>query len=208
MRGLWARRWPLTGGRPRSAVGTQRGSATVLMTGVVAVALILFAALITIAAAQLASARARAAADFAALAAAGADLRPDGGAPCAAAADLAGRNGARLVRCTALGGSRFEVVVAVRPRLVSGVGLGDAVARSRAGPGAVVGGPAPAQTTLSVVRREPSRVLGGQRQRREVGRGLARTQARLSVVSRRVISWGRGTHSAGSPRWPILLSCG
>lgn len=122
------------GERSSGRLGRDRGSATVLMAGVVAVALVLFVGGSAVAAAQLASARARSAADFAALAAAGADVRPGTGEPCSVAAELARRNGGRLQRCTALGASRYEVVVTVRSAVR---GMGPAVARARAGPVAV-----------------------------------------------------------------------
>lgn len=110
---------------------SERGSGSVLMLGVVAVAVLLFGAAATLASAQQASARARTAADLAALAAAGAVARAESTAACAAASQVAAANGAALVRCSDLGAGDFEVVVTVRPR--SRV-LGPATARSRAGP--------------------------------------------------------------------------
>lgn len=117
-------------------VDRERGSGTVLIAGIVGAAVLLFGAGAALASAQLASGRARTAADLAALAAAGSTVRLEPVAGCAAAATVARANGARTTRCTDLGGGDFEVIVAVRPGLGR---LGEATARARAGPDHAVG---------------------------------------------------------------------
>jgi secretion/DNA translocation related TadE-like protein len=106
------------------------------MLGVVGAVLILTISGLFLASAVLASHRARAAADLAALAAAGVLIR--GGpanAVCAAAAEVALVNHARLQQCIASPTDvRLSVVV---PATVKGVGV--ATARSRAGPGPKMG---------------------------------------------------------------------
>jgi secretion/DNA translocation related TadE-like protein len=110
----------------------QRGSATVVMLGVIAAVLMLTVSGLLLASAVLASHRARAAADLGALAAAGVLIRGEpAGAACESAAQVAAANHGRVQVCIASGTEvRLTVTVA------SGVtGLGVATARSRAGPG-------------------------------------------------------------------------
>jgi secretion/DNA translocation related TadE-like protein len=109
----------------------QGGSATVVMLAVIAAVLTLTVSGLLLCGAVLASHRARAAADLAALAAAGALLQ---GEPphsaCQSAARVAAANHGRLQRCVAVGqDARISVAVATGLR-----GLGPATARSRAGP--------------------------------------------------------------------------
>jgi secretion/DNA translocation related TadE-like protein len=110
----------------------ERGSATVVMLGMVAAVLMLTVSGLLLASAVLASHRARAAADLAALAAAGLLIRgAPAGAACESAAQVAALNHARVDQCLA-SGTEVRIVVAV----TAGVkGLGVATARSRAGPG-------------------------------------------------------------------------
>ncbi len=112
------------------------GSATVLLTAVVAVAAALALAIAMLSGVVVARHRAHAAADLAALAAAGA---VSSGAPtgraCRVADRVATANGARLLSCRA--GARadeVDVVVSVRPPGATGR-LGVARSRSRAGQG-------------------------------------------------------------------------
>lgn len=110
----------------------ERGSATVVMLGVIGTVLMLTICGLLLAGAVLASHRARTAADLAALAAAGVLMR---GAPaaaaCASAARLATINHAGLQECV-VSGTEVRLTVGVR----AGVrGVGVATARSRAGPG-------------------------------------------------------------------------
>lgn len=110
----------------------ERGSATVVMLGVIASVLTLTISGLLLASAVLASHRARAAADLAALAAAGVLLR-DGPAlaACESAAHVAALNHGRVQQCIVSG-----TEVLLRVVVVAGVkGLGVASARSRAGPG-------------------------------------------------------------------------
>ena len=111
----------------------ERGSATVVMLGVIASVLVLTISGLMLASAVLASHRARAAADLGALAAAGVLIR--GGpasAACASAAQVAARNHGLVQECIASG-----TEVRLRVAVVAGVtGVGVATARSRAGPGA------------------------------------------------------------------------
>ncbi len=117
----------------RRRLRDQRGSATVVMLGVIALVLMLTITGLMLASAVLASHRARAAADLGALAAAGVLMR--GGpviAACESAAQVAARNHGRLLVCLASG-----TEVRLRVAVVAGVtGVGVASARSRAGPGA------------------------------------------------------------------------
>jgi secretion/DNA translocation related TadE-like protein len=109
----------------------ERGSATVVMLGVITSVLMLTISALFLASAVLASHRARAAADLAALAAAGVLMRgePAQGA-CETAAQVAALNHGRVQECIASGASvRLSVAVAAG---IKGVGV--ATARSRAGP--------------------------------------------------------------------------
>jgi secretion/DNA translocation related TadE-like protein len=117
---------------PGEGVQDERGSATVVMLGVIAVVLILTVSGLTLASAVLASHRARAAADLAALASAGALMRGEPpGEACQLAARVASANHGRVERCTAVG-REVRLSVAV---LAGMKGIGVATARSRAGPG-------------------------------------------------------------------------
>lgn len=109
-----------------------RGSATVVMLGVIGATLILTVSGLLLAGAVLASHRARAAADLSALAAAGVLMR--GGpadAVCVTAAQVAAVNHASLQRCVA-SASDVRLSVAVR---AGAKGVGVATASSRAGRG-------------------------------------------------------------------------
>ena len=121
---------------PASDIGRrphdERGSATVVMLGVIASVLMLTISGLLLASAVLASHRARAAADLAALAAAGVLMR---GGPtlsaCESAAHVAALNHGRVQQCVVSGPE-----VRLRVAVVAGVkGVGVASARSRAGPG-------------------------------------------------------------------------
>lgn len=121
------RRWP-----PR----VDAGSATVVMLGVIASVLMLTISGLMVSSAVLASHRARASADLAALAAAGVLLR--GGSTveaCESAAHIAVVNHGQLQQCIR-SGAEVRLTVAVEAGLR---GVGVASARSRAGPGP--GGP-------------------------------------------------------------------
>ena len=121
---------------PASDIGRpphdERGSATVVMLGVIASVLMLTISGLLLASAVLASHRARAAADLAALAAAGVLMRGEPAlAACQSAAQVAEANHGRVQRCIA-SGTEVRLSVAV-PAGVKGVGV--ATARARAGPG-------------------------------------------------------------------------
>lgn len=115
-------------GRP---LPDERGSATVVMLAVIAVVLMLTVSGLMLASAVLASHRARAAADLAALAGAGALIRGDSPvAACQSAAAVAAANHGRVQRCAAVRAEvRLTIVVPAGMK-----GLGVATARSRAGP--------------------------------------------------------------------------
>jgi secretion/DNA translocation related TadE-like protein len=109
----------------------ERGSATVVMLGVIASVLLLTISGLLLASAVLASHRARAAADLAALAAAGALIRGEPAlAACESATQVAALNHGRVQQCIAFGTEvRLSVAVSAGVK-----GLGVATARSRAGP--------------------------------------------------------------------------
>ncbi|WP_291381524.1 Rv3654c family TadE-like protein [Demequina sp.] len=116
----------------------ERGSATPLVVGVIAVMMVIAAALAQVGAGLIADARASGAADLAALAAAGQDrdLRAEGVSPassltsaCRVAKDVSGRNAATLTGCVRGAGS--SVVVAVRVTIPGWPTA--ATARARAG---------------------------------------------------------------------------
>lgn len=130
------------GGRPgahnsdRSARHGERGAGTVLVLGVVAVALLLGLGLAALGAAQAARGAAQAAADLGALA--GATALRDGFDACATAHEAVQRNGSRLVLCEPGGGATVRVVAAraadgPTPGPWAGL-LGEARAAARAGP--------------------------------------------------------------------------
>ena len=116
----------------------ERGSATVVMLGVIAVVLTMTVCGLMLASAVLASHRARAAADLGALAAAGVLIRGEpSAAACQCAFRVASANHAELQSCSTLGAEvRLSVDV---PAGVKALGV--ATARSRAGPGPVGPGP-------------------------------------------------------------------
>lgn len=90
-----------------------RGSATVVMTAVVAVTLVVVGALLSAAAGRVAVVRAQGAADAGALAAAAALAGRVPGAPCSRAGWVVDASGASLSSCATAGGLA-RVVVAVR----------------------------------------------------------------------------------------------
>ena len=103
-----------------------------VMLGVISAVLLLTVSGLVLASSVLASHRARAAADLAALAAAGALTRGDpAGTACEYAARVAAANHGRVQRCIA---SVTEVRLSIA--VPAGIrGLGVATARARAGPG-------------------------------------------------------------------------
>ena len=116
--------------------GSDRGAGTVLVVALVAVAGVLAATLALVGQGLLAGARARSAADLAALAGATVIAVPAGltvtdpragDLACTAAADAAGRNGAAVTGCE-VSGAVVTVTVGVR-----GPG-GEILATARAGP--------------------------------------------------------------------------
>jgi len=131
-----------TGGSGAGGSG-ELGSATVVVLAVIAVVMMLTVSGLLLASAVLASHRARAAADLAALAAASALIQGgSSGMACRSAVKIAEVNHARLLSCVAVG-SQARLTVAVSAGVA---GLGVATARSRAGPDPVggadsVGGP-------------------------------------------------------------------
>lgn len=119
-------------GRRAAAVQPERGSATVLLLAVMAVALTIALCAVALARAAHARGHAQTAADLAAIAAADAAQQP-GGAPCLLAAAVARADGAQLTACAVQPGGYVEVstAVAVSPLLGwSAV----ATAQARAGP--------------------------------------------------------------------------
>lgn len=103
-----------------------------VMLGVIAVVLMLTISGLMLASAVLASHRARAAADLAALASAGVLMRGESpGEACQLAARVASANHGIVRRCTAVG-TEVHLSIAVPAGMK---GLGVATARSRAGPG-------------------------------------------------------------------------
>ena len=112
-----------TGGSGAGGSG-ELGSATVVALAVIAVVMMLTVS-------GLASHRARAAADLAALAAAGALIQGgSAGVACQRAVKIAEANHAHLLSCVAVG-SEARLTISVS---VGAAGLGVATARSRAGP--------------------------------------------------------------------------
>ena len=106
----------------------ERGSGTVLLLALVAVALVAAALLGLLASAQLARGRAQTAADLGALAGAAGMLAGRSGDPCAAVGEVVRRNGARLAACTDEGAGVVTV------RVVVARAGGSATASARAGP--------------------------------------------------------------------------
>jgi len=119
-----------TGGSGAGGSG-ELGSATVVVLAVIAVVMMLTVSGLLLASAVLASHRARAAADLAALAAAGALIQGgSAGVACQRAVKIAEANHAHLLSCVAVG-SEARLTISVS---VGAAGLGVATARSRAGP--------------------------------------------------------------------------
>lgn len=126
-----------TAPRIRRHLSDEQGSATVVMLGVIAAVLMLTISGLFLASAVLASHRARAAADLAALASAGVLMRGEPpAAACQSAAQVVAANHGRVQGCIAIG-TEVRLTIAVPAGMR---GLGVATARSRAGPG-VSGGP-------------------------------------------------------------------
>ena len=143
-----AARLPPQGVRQR--LRDEGGSATVVMLGVIGALLVLTVSGLLLASAVLASHRARATADLAALAAAGVLMRGEpASVACSAAAQVAAANHAQVTQCVA-SGTEVRLVAAV-PAGVKGVGV--ATARSRAGPGPSEGQDQTPRTARKVVRR-------------------------------------------------------
>lgn len=124
---------------PTAHGGDDTGSGTITVLSAVGVVLALLVAGLVLASAVLASHRARAAADLAAITGATV-LARGGGAPeaCVAANETAERNGARPA-CRVVG-QEVWVTAEVAPALDLAARLGPAVARARAGPEPVSGG--------------------------------------------------------------------
>ncbi|KYH42879.1 Rv3654c family TadE-like protein [Branchiibius sp. NY16-3462-2] len=110
--------------------GRERGSATVLAVGVIAVLILLLGGALTVARVVRAAGQAAAAADMAALAGARVLQTSSAPAACAAAGRSVSGNGAVLVSCAAQGQDLL-----VQVSVATGVpGAGQAAARARAGP--------------------------------------------------------------------------
>lgn len=110
----------------------ERGSGTVLITGLGLVALLLLVSLIWLVQSAAAGQRAATAADMAALAAADAARGLSAGDPCGIAAEVAIRAGVDLVACDV--GGDFQDVVEVRTVLKVSALIGAATGTARAGP--------------------------------------------------------------------------
>jgi secretion/DNA translocation related TadE-like protein len=108
----------------------ERGSGTVLATGLALVVVVALGLVILLAQSAVMASRAAAAADLAALAAADALRGLTEGEPCAVAADVARRHAATVVSCTAGAGQTVEV----RTELLARTTLGPATGHARAGP--------------------------------------------------------------------------
>lgn len=123
----------------------ERGSATVLALGVIAVLILLLGGALTVARVVRSAGQAAAAADMAALAGARLLQTSSAAVACAEAARSANGNEAVLVSCVAQG-QDLLVQVSVTTGLP---GTGPAVARARAGPGvAAANGPEPTMAEL------------------------------------------------------------
>lgn len=107
-------------------IDTERGAATVMVVGLLAVLMVVGCVLAEIAGVVRADRQAQAAADLAALAAAGAD--------CGAATSIALANGARLTSCRHIGADALVKVEVTPSRWLGPMVTLDAEAR--AGPGA------------------------------------------------------------------------
>jgi secretion/DNA translocation related TadE-like protein len=112
--------------------GSERGSVSIVVAGVATIALVASLGVADVGKALIARARARAAADSAALAAAQELALPSGGTPVELAGDYAVRNGAELVSCACEPRSlevTVEVATPLGPMFLAGDSL---VARARA----------------------------------------------------------------------------
>ena len=101
-------------------VGSESGSSSVLMAGILGVVVALNGAALVMAGYAVGYHRARAAADLSALS--GAAAFQQGSEPCAQAALTAKQNGARVVRCSQVGDA-VDFVVTVRVSVVAGTGI-------------------------------------------------------------------------------------
>jgi secretion/DNA translocation related TadE-like protein len=113
---------------------SQRGSVSIVVVGVVAIALVASLGVADVGKALVARARARAAADAAALATAQELALPTGRDPSELATDYAARNGAELSACACASGSLdavVEVETSVGPMFLAGDSL-SVRARARA----------------------------------------------------------------------------
>jgi secretion/DNA translocation related TadE-like protein len=162
----------------------ERGSVSLVMAAVVAVAGLLAALVATLAGAAAARVRAQSAADGAALAAAQELIRPSGRSPEEVASAYAVRNGARLRSCRcSLGGSDVQVEVSVAFPLAGMDGTARASARAVATrPDGSAGlQPAFAASLSCLFSRVPGlRVISGYRTYEEQAR-LHRTRPHLAA---------------------------
>ena len=146
------------GDRTRDRV--ERGASTPLVAAACAVVVLLgvFASLAV--GSAVSAAKARAAADLAAVAGAGALLsgllEGSSADPCRVASSVAARNGATMTQCILDGGVNVTVEVAVHPaHAVDPLGLGPAVAKARAGPDPARSVPGPGPGVVADDRRDP-----------------------------------------------------
>ncbi|WP_411284979.1 Rv3654c family TadE-like protein [Lapillicoccus sp.] len=117
----------------------ERGSATVMVVAALGVLLTVGIGGLALVSAVVASHRAHAAADLAALSGAVALVSGDGAvAACSRADAITRANGATPLSCRAGSDQSIELVVSVRAGVV---GVGTATARARAGPDPSVSGP-------------------------------------------------------------------
>jgi secretion/DNA translocation related TadE-like protein len=96
--------------RPRSRIGTERGSVSVVVAAAVGMALVVTMGAADVGRALIARSRAEAVADVAALAAAQELAFPSGADPAEFASDFALRNGALLVSCSCAQGTSEAIV--------------------------------------------------------------------------------------------------
>ena len=126
----------LRGWQPRTR---ERGSATIMVVAALGVLLTVGIGGLALVSAVVASHRAHAAADLAALSGAAVLVRGDGPAAACIRADAVARaNGATPVSCRAGSDQSIELMVSVRAGSMS---VGTATARARAGPDPSVSGP-------------------------------------------------------------------
>lgn len=108
----------------------ERGSGTVLASGLALVVMLAMALMLLLAQSAVLASRAASAADLAALAAADALRGVTDGEPCTVASQVAARHGAAVLGCSEGAGQTVEV----RTELVERTLFGTATGRSRAGP--------------------------------------------------------------------------